>query len=461
MDNHRRHPGPSARERRYRGSATLAVDGRLQSFPADYSQQGASDVIEIPAGRHQVIVSYRFAPPTGATPAIATTASMHVDAGPAIRWGSATPFDTAVMWAVNGLELLVFALMTDALARAAPRHALVAAAAVGIGVAIALLPIGGYARDKALEVVIIAGCLHWAWTARPALTYAVLALALLCTLRIWSGIGPPPGAADYRLRLDDGLTYESFAHDILDERSPRGGEGVFTLQIFFRYIRFAERMLFGEGEWLLLAGVLTAMNAAYTWLAHRVIIASTGHRPTLLAATGLMLWMMNGASGAIEAPMSEYPTWALLPVSMGLLFLSRRRREWLIASALMGIATLTRFNQLPAYAVVLVVFAAAPDAAGRRPRWFDLFCCAAIFGAIVVGLPIAHNYWYGHALTVLPTNRYSSMVIDLHPAALFSGNRREAWALLLWKLRHLSHFGEVSDSTAFIPLHMLNTTHKK
>jgi hypothetical protein len=284
---------------------------------------------------------------------------------------------------------------------------------------------------------------------------AALALAAACMLRVWSGTGPPPGAADYRLQGNDGLTYESFAYDMLDERSPQGGEAVFSLQILFRYIRFVERMLFGEADWLLLAAVLTAVNASYAWLGRRAALMATRYHATLFATTALLLWMMNGASGAIEAPMSEYPTWVLLPVSVGLLFLGRTRREWVGAAALMGIAALTRFNQLPAYACLLLVFALAPGSAFRRPQWVDVLCCAVVMAGVTLGLPLAHNYWYGHSLTVLPTNRYSTLVIDLPPSAFFSGDRSALWTLLIWKLRHLTHVGAQYALTAFVPLHLL------
>ena len=168
----------------------------------------------------------------------------------------------------------------------------------------------------------------------------------------------------------------------------------------------------------------------------------------------MMLWMMNSASGSIEAPMSEYPTWLLLPVSAGLLFLGRSRRQWLIAALLMGVAALTRFNQFPAYAALLVIFGLSPGV-WRRPAWIDVLACAAILGLLTFGVPLAHNYWYGHSLTVLPTNRYSTLVIDLPPGAFLSGPPREVWAMFVWKMQHLTHIGARYADSWFIPLHLL------
>jgi hypothetical protein len=441
---------------RYRGEAAIDVDGNVAAFPADYSPSGADRNVELPAGRHRVVTSYRFAPPEAPpSPVSITSALMRLDSPPAIRWGTASRLDLAGGWIVDLLALITCGTMIGGLARKSPRDAAEAAALVVVALLLSVAPIGAFGRDKAIELLIVAGCVMWIWRKRGATSLAALALAALCMLRVWSGTGPAPGTAEYRLQGNDGLTYESFAHDILDERSPQGGERVFSLQILFRYIRFAERMLFGEGDWLLLAAVLTAVNASYTWLGRRAALMASRYRATLLVVTAIMLWMMNGASGAIEAPMSEYPTWLLLPLSMGLLFLGRTRREWIAGAALMGLAALTRLNQLPAYVCLLFVFALAPAHAFSRPRWSDVLSCAAALCVVSLGLPMAHNYWYGHSLTWLPTNRYSTLVIDLPPAAFFSGNQRAVWTMFAWKMEHLTHLGAEYATSWFVPLHLL------
>lgn len=449
-------PAPQQLRVRYRGEASVSVDGHVDAFPADYSSRGAAHDVTLPAGRHRIRVAYRFAPPDAPHPPLSiTSASMHLDAGPAIGWGTATRLDVAGAWAIDLLGLIVIVVMAAGIVWHAPRDAAIVGALVVGALLIAFAPLEPFRRDKLLELVIVAGGAAWVWSGRPAIPLAAATLALLCVLRVGWGTGPVPGVADYRMRGNDGLTYESFAHEILEQRSPRGGESVFTLQILFRYIRFAERMLFGEADWLLLAAVLAALNASYGWLGRRVRLVAAGHGVALLCLTTLILWMMNSASGSIEAPMSEYPTWVLLPLSMGLLFLGRARREWLIGAAMMGVAALTRFNQFPAYAFLLLVFGLAPSGAVRRPGWSDVASCAAIVGLITFGVPIAHNYWYGHALTVLPTNRYSNLVIDLPPGAFLSGDQRAVWTMLAWKIQHLTHVGAAYATSWFVPLHLL------
>jgi len=441
---------------RYRGEVSVSVDGHVDVLPADYSVRGAERDVVMPEGRHRVVTSYRFAPPDArGSPASMTSARMHLDAGPASAWGTATRADVVGGWAIDLIGIAVFGLMAAGLIRHAPRDAAAIAAFVAVALLIAALPIGAFRRDKLLELIIVAGGLSWIWSGSRALPLAAAALALLCVLRVGCGTGPAPGVADYRIRGNDGLTYESFAHEILEQRSPQGGEPVFTLQILFRYIRVAERLLFGEGDWLLLAAVLTAMNASYSWLGRRVRLLAAGYGPTLLFITAMMLWMLNSASGSIEAPMSEYPTWLLLPVSAGLLFLGRSRRDWLAGAALMGAGALTRFNQLPAYACLLLVFALSPGGAFRRAGWLDVLCCGAIMGLITFGIPIAHNAWYGHMVTVLPTNRYSTLVIDLPPSAFLSWPWREVWAMFLWKMEHLTHIHAEYALSLFVPLHLL------
>jgi hypothetical protein len=443
---------------RYRGEATVSIDAHVDAFPADYSESGATHAVTFPEGRHRVVTSYRFAPPDAPdSPAAITSASMHLDARTPMRWGTANRLDLVGAWAIDGLALIVFGLLAAGVVSQAPRDAALVGAVVIVVLVIAAAPVGAYARDKLLELIIVAGCVCCVWSGRPGIPLAVSALALLCAMRVGSATGPAPGITDYRMRFDDGLTYESFAHTILEERSLQGGENVFTLQILFRYIRFTERMLFGEADWLLLAAVLTSLNVSYAWLGRRVQVLSSGYGPALLFITSTMLWMMNSASGSIEAPMSEYPTWVLLPAMVGLLFLGRTRRDWLIGATMMGAATLTRFNQFPAYALLLLVFGWAPSETSGRPGWRDVAWCVAVVALITFGFPLAHNYWYGNALTVLPTNRYSTLVIDLSPRAFWSADQRQVWAMFIWKIRLLAHVGldKAYATSWFVPLHLL------
>lgn len=440
---------------RYRGQAAIEIDGRVEAFPADYSAGGSARVVTVPEGRHHVIVTYRFAPPPPDRSRAVTSASMHVDAGPGVDWGTADRLDRIGARAIDLLAIVVFGLVVGGIVAHAPRDVGRVGGALAIGLLIAIAPIGAYGRDRLLELIVVLAGLSWVWSGRPAIPLAAATLALLCVLRVATGTGPAPGVVEYRRQLNDPLTYESFAHTILEERSPRAGENVFTLQILYRYIRFSERMVFGEADWLLLAAILTASNAAYAWLARRVRLMAAGHGPILLVLTAAMLWLMNSANLALQAPMSEYPTWILAPVSVWLLFLGRGRRHWLVASALMGAAALTRFNQLPAYACLLLVFGVTRVSAGERTAIRDVAGCVAVAAVIAFGLPLAHNYWYGGALTVLPTNRYSTLVIDLPPSAFWTGVPRQTWAMLGWKIQHLAHMGATHATTWLVPLHLL------
>jgi hypothetical protein len=247
------------------------------------------------------------------------------------------------------------------------------------------------------------------------------------------------------------LTYESEARDILELNSLRAGEDVFYMQIFFRYIRFAERALFGETELFIVAAALVALNATYSWLARRVRTIAPEHTLVVLALSALLLWIVNGLLGAAAAPLSEYPTWILIPVSVGLLFLTESALTWNIAAALMAIGTLERFNQAPGYFVLFAVFIAG-RAAAREPRWRQALTAVAIAIAIVVSVPLAHNWWYGHTLGVLPQNR-SGPNIDLPLAYVLSG-ARDMWPALSWKIRQVVYL-KVDYAPPFAALHVL------
>jgi len=102
--------------------------------------------------------------------------------------------------------------------------------------------------------------------------------------------------------------------------------------------------------------------------------------------------------------------------------------------------------------MLLLVFAAARGGAIPRPSAGTAAACVALAAALIVVLPLAHNYYYGHALIVLPYNRYSHDVIDLPLASLLHLGSASVRQTLLLKVGQVLHIGV---STVFLPLHLL------
>jgi hypothetical protein len=145
--------------------------------------------------------------------------------------------------------------------------------------------------------------------------------------------------------LGDPLAYESQARAILETWSLEGGEPVFRYQPGFRYVRFLERLVLGEGDPLVLIAALALLAWAYL-----LAIARLWPRPAppwpraipFLVGAGLVLALATSTPvlSFVEAPLSEYPTWVLLPLSVTLLFGTRTPRQWVGGGVLGGVAVL-------------------------------------------------------------------------------------------------------------------------
>jgi len=349
----------------YTGSGRIQVDDVASELPASSGGAPRSAEVSLAAGTHRVVVEYRFIPTAAdvhGRGAVLTLASAD-----GVRWGVATSIDRALGVAIDASALAVVLLLVFAIGRADPRSLLTALLAIAAAGVFVLVPLSPRVHDKGLELFLIAGCVSWIWRSRPATSIAIVTLAVICVFRVGWGVGPRPATTEYRLVSDDMLTYESEARDMLQRGSLRAGEDVYYMQILFRYIRFVERALFGESELFIVAAALAALNITYSWLARRVRTIAPQHTLVVLALSVLLLWIVNGLFGAVTAPLSEYPTWILIPVSVGLLFLTESALAWNIAAALMAVGTLDRFNQAPAYAVLIAVFFAVATVAALGP----------------------------------------------------------------------------------------------
>ncbi len=388
----------------YVGQATMRLGaGPIVDLPPHYGQPTTATV-EIPAGRHEMTLTYRFddgsrvgsGPPPGSyatfrlrvpTPA-GPTALVAARPSRLARAGAGL-VDAAVLL-LAGPTLLLYARL---LARDWWMLALVAAGgplAYWFRVTLPGLPRGpGF--------LLLLGCLLVFLLARPrhrrllAVYLSTGYLALFTAFRSFSRLD----TVVYRPPNDDWFTYESLAYSMLETWSPAGGERVFFYQPLLRYVRFVGHLLFGDGELLLLAASLAALNWALFWLMARLW---RGSRPTragialFIGAGLLLLGLANSATVVtfVQAPLSEYPTWIFLPLLVPLLFCSDRTRDWLGGAALVGLSFLTRANHAPALLGIWLIFLGR--AYRRRPRSAILASALVLLMGL---LPLAHNLYYG------------------------------------------------------------------
>jgi hypothetical protein len=285
-------------------------------------------------------------------------------------------------------------------------------------------------------------CLQWMLRRSPILPF-VLILATLGAVRVGWAAGPAPGVVHYRYWGDDGLSYDSFAREIFEKGTLRAGEDSFRGQALFRYVRFVERVLMGEDEWLIIVCALVLFCLSYSWLGRRALDLAPGHLLVIVTTTALLLWITGGLISFVDSGLTEYPTWILLPVSTGLLLLGRSTREHVIAVVLIGAGVLLRFNHLPAWVILLAFFALRPAAAGMSRA--KVAVALALFGAVVCVPMLAHNLYYGHEWRIIPD---SAGINTDFPVAQWTVST------LLNRSRYLLHVG-TDAPTAYFPLHAL------
>jgi hypothetical protein len=413
-------------EVRYVGAAAVRVGSMEPSrLPSRYDALAIA-TIPIPAGRHDLRIDYEFDDGSrigdgrahgpyatfrlsrpGAPEAI-------VPVRPSRAWrGVAALADLAV--------LLLAATMAVACARALAGEAWITAA-VALAAAASpwldrvsrpLLPPGAW---LVLLLALLLGRLILDGRPRRLLG-AYLGIIATALVFAWRRLGRLQ-MVSYRAAGDDWLTYESLARSILDTGSLHGGEDVFYYQPLFRYVRFAEHYVLGDGDALVLTWGIAALSWGLLW-ACAVVLGRRRRRPgaiVLLALTGL-LWLLLATSRTvldlIHLGVSEYPTWIALPLFVPLLFVSSAARAWLLGAGLLALSLLTRTNHLPAVLVTLALFLWR----GWQIRPRAAIAAGVLFGAIAL-LPALHNSYYGNRLVLLTTSAGIPENLVLPPARL-------------------------------------------
>jgi hypothetical protein len=426
------------------------------------SHYGTAGVVEVPvpAGRHLFELTYRF------------------DDG--ARWLTPVPVGP---WATlrlerggraDGTDLLVTAASPATVWRALA--AVVDLGALALGVAVLL----GYAvllrRDWwAVALVGVTGLVVSRFHAEDAglptafgVFLALLGLALLLLARPWRRrlvlalfsvaflnlclVLSSTARLDmvlYRAMPSDPLSYESQARTILETWSLEGGEPVFRYQPGFRYWRFLERFVLGDGDPFVVIFGLTLLAWGYLFGIARLWPRP---RPTWPRAfpyalgAGLLLGLATSTPvvAFVEAPLSEYPTWMLLPVAFTLLFGTRRPRQWIWGGVLGGVALLCRLNHILAILGYMAVFV--------HQRWRGSPRAVAMTVGLLLAmmtLPALHNRYYGgpetEARRILSVNRAA---VAITPSRLAELHRDPSVRQDLWdQVRRILYLHEAREAT--------------
>jgi hypothetical protein len=404
----------------YVGEASLLLDpeGPATSrtstvLPPHYGALAVA-FVPVPAGRHTIRVEYRFddASTWSGPPPVGPWATIRIERGrgPSGREPGAViaPVRPARPWRAAGVagDVAIATLAVSLLlfyVRLLGRDAWLLAL---VGGATTLVDRFGSAWLGAssslglcLLLALVAGpLLGQRWRRRlVGAFFAVLYVAWFVTLRTY----PRLDVVTLRERAGDPLVYESHARAILETWSLEGGESIFRYQPLFRYVRFVERLVLGDGDGLVSIVALAALYWALCWAIARLWPRprASAARVTLLGGVAILLFALASTPPVVffvQVSLSEYPTWIFLGLAFPLLFASRSPRHWGTGTVLVGLTLLTRPNQALAVLGLLVVFAWRTWPV--RPR---ATMVALALTATVLALPAAHNFYYGGQVVLL------------------------------------------------------------
>lgn len=364
----------------------------------------------------------------------------------------------ATLWAAIALAVdlaLGLLVIAGALALAiiAGRELLVVIVMAGAAVALCLLPparvdyvqraFGGLPllQVSFAGLAMLLLVVHARWRRlSPLVIYLALAALAVATMR---QAYPSWDYVSMRSAGNDNLVYESQARAILQMGSLQGGEEVYFYKFLYRYIKFGEHVLFGDGDVIYgSAMLLVALGGVFFALDRFRLARLNGPRGAVWLLAGAALLGVTGyyIARIVRDGLSEYPAWSAMFWAFPLLFAGSRNRDLLVGAFLLGLGSLTRTNQMPGNVLVL----AAALLVCSRQRWIKWILAWAAFGVPFL-LFLLHTVVYGNA-SVVSAGPVASFNLVLGPeqwAGLLRGNRQALSAA--WNQVRLLLFGVPLD----------------
>ena len=342
----------------------------------------------------------------------------------AVENGKAVPLSarSPLLWRIlallaDGLILLWTAACLPALWQSVRRDLVgLIAFAAGMGV-FSFIPAAPVVRAIGLTVV-LAAILAAHLIGRPfrgISLYFIAAAAGFAILRVWSS-----GAGQVLLRSagNDALLYESQAYSILATGSLRGGESVFLYIPAYRYIKFLEHALFGDGN-MLYAAVQLALYFGGIFALFRGTDLRTlpKIRKFLLAGLGFGLILLGGyfVSGVIREGISEYDTWILLLWALPGMYAAVSPRVILAGTVALSLAYTIRPNQ-----IIGILWIFLLTAIGSWKKYRRTILLAGVLALGIALLPLVHNLVFGGEWVLAATSGGMSVNLVLLPATWLS-----------------------------------------
>ena len=231
-----------------------------------------------------------------------------------------------------------------------------------------------------------------------------------------------------RTRGNDYLNYMSQIQEMLEKSFLKGAEKTFYFQPGIRYVLYVAHWVFGSSDFIVGIFFLLALFSSVIYLSIRVGRSTTpiffGNLVWLTGA--VLLWSSSFTVQAILISFSEFGTWILIPLVLGLAI---RDRQNLVSGTLIGLmcAAIIWIRPNQGFgAIAMMVFYASLQCASRS-RWkLATFAGGAFLGCLLL-IP-AHNWWVGREISFLP-----GALVETHPwgsfVDIFSGGAEKEWAI--------------------------------
>ncbi len=441
---------------RYTGKGFLTVGTLVTPLPPSYDQVNEIK-IDLPAGKQNFLLQYSFDDGSRmgqAEDSLGPGAQIHVTLAGADGEQSLRVPPPSLPWRIAaGMADALFALLLlvplISFLSGLWRDKWVVLSLLGFLAVCYFLPLSQRVRAMGMNAGLV-GFWLWYCLRKPVQPLAIYTILLSVSLASTLLFLPAPTRVVLRSAQDDPLTYESEAYTILSSGSLEGGEKVFFFQPMFRYIKFGEHAVFGDGMTFPVAVQLGLFLGGAFFLGERVK-RKVFSRPRrfLVAAVGSVILFLGGyyVSIVIRTGLSEYTTWSLLLWALPLLYLDDTAASLLLGLAALAFSFTVRTDQLPA--ILWLAFWALNALRKKDRRGF-------IFGLILFAgiclLPLVHNLYYGHEFVAATTSFNQAFNLPVPPSvwlAFFRGDAAAADAVV-GQLKQLFLLADAALSTRLI-----------
>ena len=233
-----------------------------------------------------------------------------------------------------------------------------------------------------------------------------------------------------RTRGNDYLNYMSQVQEMLEKSFLKGAEKTFYFQPGIRYVLYVAHWVFGSSDFIVGVFFLLALFSSVIYLSIRV-----GRRTTpiflsnLIWLAGAVLWWSSSFTvQTILISFSEFGTWILIPLILGLAI---REKQTRMSASLIGVmcAVIIWIRPNQAFGSLALIGFYLSVAFVYSRRWTLISFASGAFLSSLLLIP-AHNLWFGKKLLFLPRG---TAQVEAHPWGSFMdilvGGPERDWAI--------------------------------